>query len=991
MNKSTRWIATVATLVLGVAQMFSAQAQTVDGQQLQLPAEEIARLRKIIDTPIDANALNERKIEQYRLKESAAWRLGDARLREQFLREFAEISDDGKWTLRDFLAGTEKRDEAYRIGHELINKITWPPSAVRIRSTVALNYIDDGNLKAANELLTQAGTIIKNDWSRVSLAGPNAYWKVRSEMEYNNIQARYLMRMGKWTEGIQTSKFSVGKGKDLLDNEGLIDERQRGYGRSYYLFTLQELASHQMVAGQYADADWTLREAYRLYKKLGLSESQLSGLFTRFSDLRNATGQFKEAQPYALRSEKIVLEQGFQKGAPSWLWGRLRLNTSLMGQDLWQEALASFMETDQATKNSQSSINIGRQTQIRSMVYLKTGRHADALRLLEGNLKWHVENYGEKHYFTSFSRGLYAVAQHKNGQMTAARMQYDLALRSMTTPETLTGEFSENAIIKKIKRFVLENYMQLLSISASNNSQDAALLFELSDFVNTSSTHQALSDAALRSGAQTPGLADIIRREQDAKNEAISLTNYITAQGSEGEKTRNFKVVDQMRERLKEIESDRKVYKARIQKEFPDYFQLLQPKAATTQEIARQLKPQEVLVTIIPMPEQTYVWAISADGSVHFHRSELGENDIQVLVDRLRKTLDVAELGARAPAFDYDASFKIYKALLQPLESSLSGKVHTIFATSGTLAKIPFAVLVRQAYTGIDPASARWLIAETAISHVPSANGWLALKRQATPSSGNSTLAAWGDPQFDAKNAQKLALSQAGTQVRSGGNLRAAIQTGIEQSDASSYLNYSKLPPLPETRDEVLQLAKILGSNPGKDVFLGEAATRASVLQSSGSGQLKNKQVVVFATHGLLAGDLPNLNQPALALAASPNASDSPLLTLEDVLSLKMNADWVVLSACNTAGADGRAEEALSGLARGFFYAGSRSLLVTQWAVESESAMLLTTGTFSAYKADLKLSRAEALRQAMLATMKDPRYKHPAYWSPYVLVGEGGR
>jgi CHAT domain-containing protein len=217
------------------------------------------------------------------------------------------------------------------------------------------------------------------------------------------------------------------------------------------------------------------------------------------------------------------------------------------------------------------------------------------------------------------------------------------------------------------------------------------------------------------------------------------------------------------------------------------------------------------------------------------------------------------------------------------------------------------------------------------------------------------------------------------------------MQTGLEQSQNDSYLAYSKIPPLPETRDEVNELAKILAADTKLDVILGSDATRQSVLKSSASGQLGKKQVVVFATHGLLAGDLPNLNQPALAMASTANPADSPLLTLEDVLGLKLNADWVVLSACNTAGADGRAEEALSGLARGFFFAGSRSLLVTHWSVESESAMLLTTHTFAAYKKDPQMRRAEALKQAMVETMKLPQYAHPAYWAPYALVGEGGR
>jgi CHAT domain-containing protein len=150
----------------------------------------------------------------------------------------------------------------------------------------------------------------------------------------------------------------------------------------------------------------------------------------------------------------------------------------------------------------------------------------------------------------------------------------------------------------------------------------------------------------------------------------------------------------------------------------------------------------------------------------------------------------------------------------------------------------------------------------------------------------------------------------------------------------------------------------------------------------------------VFATHGLAPGDLPNLTQPALAMAADGSEQRdplAPLLRLEDVLGLKLNADWVLLSACNTASADGQAEEALSGLARGFFYAGSRSLLVTHWAVETESAKALTTGTLAHHAQHPQASKAESLRQAMLQVMAQPRFAHPAFWAPYALVGDGRR
>ena len=224
--------------------------------------------------------------------------------------------------------------------------------------------------------------------------------------------------------------------------------------------------------------------------------------------------------------------------------------------------------------------------------------------------------------------------------------------------------------------------------------------------------------------------------------------------------------------------------------------------------------------------------------------------------------------------------------------------------------------------------------------------------------------------------------------------LRAAPKLG-----GVSTAGLALLPRLPDTADEVIGIARVSKADPEKDIFLGRDASEGNVKELD----LAKYKIIVFATHGLVAGDLDGLTEPALALTSPvvTGEEEDGLLTLGEILALKLDADWVVLSACNTASADGETSEAMSGLARAFFYAGARALLVSNWPVETVSAKKLTTDIFRRQADQPDLSRAQALRRSMVQLIDGPgftdqsgktlfSYAHPIFWAPFTLVGDGG-
>lgn len=412
--------------------------------------------------------------------------------------------------------------------------------------------------------------------------------------------------------------------------------------------------------------------------------------------------------------------------------------------------------------------------------------------------------------------------------------------------------------------------------------------------------------------------------------------------------------------------------------------------AQSLRDIQSRLAADEALLTAAPMSTSTLVVIITKNGFAS-HVAPAGEAELSALVDRVRRSTNLSS-SARLPDFDVDAARQLHRLLLGWGPQLLRGVTSVTVAASGPLAAMPFGLLVRDTgrrVSSLDYRRLPWLIRSVALAHVPSISSWLALTDAPSRPQTDGFL-AWADPDF---TGQALQRDPAWRGVRA--SLVLPRRAALEAVDASPATLAASLPPLPEARTEAQAMAKALRASVETDVLTGLAATRRSVIERSASGDLARRSVVLFATHGVAPDQVPGLDQPALVMAHDPADPEGILLTLDDVLSLRLNADWVILSACNTASADRDGGDALSGLSRGFFFAGARGMLVTHWEVESESAAEISTRTVAAYAASSSIGRAQALQQASLALIEGrgttALWSHPAYWAPYALVGDGQR
>ena len=379
-----------------------------------------------------------------------------------------------------------------------------------------------------------------------------------------------------------------------------------------------------------------------------------------------------------------------------------------------------------------------------------------------------------------------------------------------------------------------------------------------------------------------------------------------------------------------------------------DYPRWVEAQGGERPDLARLragLGKDEALLAVMPAFDGVYLLAVGDEG-VRVERAAMDRAAMVTLVGRLR--------GSLSPAgFDRAAAATLYTQIFTPGVRATLGKARVLrIVPTGAFASLPFAMLPQRPMAAGQP---DWLVRRFAIEVQPGFA--IGAERRVRTAERTQLFLGIGAP------------------------LSLASAEALPNRGAAGAGSWTELPPLPGSLAELQAVAKRYGARHAT-LMIGAEASEAALRNRDLSGY----GVILFATHGLVSGEMEGVSEPALVLSPGTGDGDG-LLTASEVAAMRIGADWVILSACNTAAGDHAQAPAYSGLAQAFRYAGAGSLLVSHWPVRDDASAFVTLETVKG--AGRGLPRAVALQRAMLKLMRSdrPDAAQPYIWAPFMLMG----
>jgi CHAT domain-containing protein len=752
----------------------------------------------------------------------------------------------------------------------------------------------------------------------------------------------------------------------------------------------------------------TRRALLSRLKAVGKYNQDTAQFILLFANLLVEQARFADAEKLARTAVEIYQALGFPDDAQAMVAANNQVAVSLFAQGRYQESKEAFETVSEAIKSwdpKRSARYRFGWSRIFTLYY--TGEVEKGVELAREYVAGLKARVGDRHFDTAVARAILA-----SGLAFARRDAEALQEFRAAMPIVIAGEHAsdaDEATSRQAADIRLQNVAEVyITLLARSSDQASAALesFQLGEAIRGRSVQAALAASGARAVAGNPALAELARKDQDLEKEISAQIGALNNMLALPPEERDDNEVRAQQGEIDKLRTERRAAQREIARRFPEYASLVAPQPMSVEDIRAALMPEEAFVSFHFGRRGSFAWAVPKNGPVAFAAISATARQIDTKIVKLRSALapEVSTVE-EIPPFDLALAHELYKTLLDPIQSGWQSAKSLIVVTNGALGTLPLSLLPTAPATLASSdllfagyRNVAWLARTHSVTALPSAASLRTLRRLLPAPGERDALIGFGDPFFNEEQAlegQRAQTSEAGATTTRGVPIRlraAPKMRGVDSADVAM------LPRLPDTAEELKSIALTLHADPARALYLGKSANEQTVK----SIDLSRYRVVVFATHGLVPGELDGLTQPALALSA-PNVADvdgDGLLTMGEILGLRLNADWVVLSACNTGAAAAAGAEAASGLGRAFFYAGTRALLVTNWSVHSDSARELVTDLFRRQSLDPNLTRAEALRQAMVelidhGSWKGPSgqvlfsYAHPLFWAPYSIIGDG--
>lgn len=860
------------------------------------------------------------------------------------------------------------------------------PDSIQVAETLnnlTKIYEDQGRFSEAETALVRARAINE------TVRGPD-----HPEVAYNiNNLAHLYERLGRYAEADRAYQRAIA-----------MWEKALGPKHPDLATALNNLAVVYVGEERFDEAEALYRRALSIREEaFGRQSTEAATVLNNLAQLYELQARFVDVEDYSRRALAIV-EKTLGPDNPDTAKVVRKLGVALEGQGRFEEADRQFKRALDAFVKTFGPDHRFIATVLASQARLfeRQRRYREADGALRRALAINETTRGANH--PEVARNLNQLAKVAAAQGEARDA---LAYSRRATAAVLAHAAADGArprsgeaggLVEQRSSYFVAHVGHASAAAQAAIEPNAALAeeaFEMAQWANQSAAATAVQQMGARAAAGDDALAKLVRENQDLTAFWRARDRALSEALSKPTTPDNTAVIAAIRKQLAETDQRLADAQARLRREFQDYAALTNPSPMTVNEVTAQLGPDEALLLLIPGESESYVFALSRDGH-DWKRIPIGADALTDRIAAFRRGLFVdgsTDFAKRKETFDIGLSHELYETLLGPVAGVFRDKRNLLVAPSGPLTALPFHLLVTESPTGGakrsgDAASYReaaWLIRRHAVTVLPAVASLRALRVLSRADQGSKPLLGFGDPVFGPERGPGVESTRG---FARGAATRAYSEfwrgAGVDRAKIAETLTR-----LQETADELRAIAAKLGA-PDSDVRLRERASEAAVKEAA----LSDYRIVYFATHGLVAGDVKGLAEPSLALTMPQQASseDDGLLTASEIAQLKLKADWVVLSACNTIAGDKPGAEALSGLARAFFYAGARALLVSHWAVESNAATQLTTTAFDIMAADPSIGRAEALRQAMLAHLDDQssdQKADPALWGPFSIVGEG--